>query len=200
MDTTETVRADLSAALHRYKEAKRARGEFARPDGEVERGVWRAAVDALRVCARSEASEGVPAELATDLARVLESVIGGSWPEELKAARRRRPDLPGGQRAHYVEDAVRYLVACREGIIRGLTLDQAVAEVADEYEVSAATVGKWMKTVTGDWRTGARLLGSLPYEVPEDLIGRDLATRIDAIMRRSGYGFRRWPRLEKSLA
>jgi hypothetical protein len=186
-------------ALAKYKEAKQARTSLTRPDPEVERRVWKAAADALRVCAGSDQSEAVPAELAQDLARVLDAVIAGRWPEELEAARKRLPDLPGGQRARYVEDAVRYLVACREGIMRGLTFDEAIADVVDEYEVSRGTVMRWLKTVTGDRSSGARLLAIPPNEIPDDLVGRDLATRIDLIMRRSGYAFRRWPRIAGAL-
>lgn len=195
----DPVRPDVQLALAKYKEAKQARTSLTRPDPEVERRVWKAAADALRVCAGSDQSEAVPAELAQDLARVLDAVIAGRWPEELEAARKRLPDLPGGQRARYVEDAVRYLVACREGIMRGLTFDEAIADVVDEYEVSRGTVMRWLKTVTGDRSSGARLLAIPPNEIPDDLVGRDLATRIDLIMRRSGYAFRRWPRIAGAL-
>jgi hypothetical protein len=195
----DAVRAELVAALTKYKEAKQARSSLTRPDPDVERKLWKAAADALRVCASSAESAPVPGELASDLARALDTVLAGRWPDELEAARKRLPDLPGGQRARYVEDAVRYLVACREGVIRSLTFDEAIADVVDEYEVSRGTVMRWLKTVTGDRSSGARLLAIPPNEVPDDLVGRDLATRIDIIMRRSGYAFRRWPRIAGAL-
>jgi hypothetical protein len=195
----EVDRTGLVAALASYKEAKQARTSLSRPDPEVERRVWKAAADALRICASSAQGELVPGELASDLAQALETILAGRWPDELEAARKRLPDLPGGQRARYIEDAVRYLVACREGVVRGLTFDQAVAEVLDEYEVSRGTVMRWLKTVTADGSSGARLLAIPANELPDDLVGRDLATRIDIIMRRSGYAFRRWPRIAGAL-
>ena len=93
----------------------------------------------------------------------------------------------------------RYGIAGCEPVLDYPRLLERVAEVVDEYEVSRGTVMRWLKTVTADGSSGARLLAIPPNELPDDLVGRDLATRIDIIMRRSGYAFRRWPRIGGAL-
>jgi len=183
-------------AYRRYEAARQARAGYARPDRDVERRLWQAAADLLRAHGEGgDAAGPLPADVAAEIADVLERLVRGEWPQELKALHRRGGALPGGQKARYVDDAVRYVCACRENIIAGVTVEQAVAEVADEYEVSPATVGDWLGAHHDIAAGGEDLVEIGADAVPDDLREADPATRLDALMRRSGYYFRIWPRL-----
>jgi hypothetical protein len=182
----EMERRAEDEAFDRYRAAKKARSRYAHPDRELERGLWQAAADVLRAHGEADEVERFPRELATDLASLLEALVHGEWPQELKVLQRRGPVLPGGQKARYIEDAIRFITACEQDIISEMTIDQAIEEVMYEYEVSAATVR--------DWLEGCRV-DSPPDDVPADLAEEAPAARLDALMRRSGYYFRIWPRL-----
>jgi hypothetical protein len=185
----------VAAARDRFRAAIEARSECATPDRSTERRVWQASLDALRAYDRDDSSEPFPPEIAAEIANAIEEILQGQLPERLKVLQGRRRTVPGGQKARYVEDAVRYILACRERIIPDMNVEQGIKEVAFEYEISASTAAGWYDAARSSQIEVRALADEVPHDLPADLASAEPAKRLDALMRRSGYYYRIWPRL-----